>query len=170
MKSLSTLFILMCVSFSVHAQGGKSAYEVLAYEREVMGGAHLASPMEGSDEQHVKKNSNVQYFIYWIGSAPAVTSAIIHSKRYSVTTSRVTSLPVLLHNSNIGAGRNDTLVSRTSKPVWKLEVTEDNRSKMDASLGSLARKNELILVCKSGKSTRTITKPKIKKLEALALQ
>jgi hypothetical protein len=167
-------FFIACslFAFTAHAQSGKGT--VYAFEREVLGGANLSSPMEGSGELHAKKNSNVQYFIYWVAPpktvAPQVSTAIIHQKKYAVTPTRVTALPVLLHNSNIGEGRNDTLIAASNKAVWKLEVKEIQGAKSDRTLAGIAQKNELVLSFRNGRKAETVVKSKIKKLEALALQ
>jgi hypothetical protein len=177
MKHLTIIFLfLIILPFVVIAQTNSCTIKIHGYSRSILGGAAPTDEIEmGSNVvKSGANNSNKEYYIYLTScytTSVTITSVWINGNGYSAKAVKSKS-PVVLTNTSLSTkGIRETLVPKTSSPVWELRLSpDDTMLKPSSTIQRTINSNAVVImgIAKGKKFTSTLKA--LKGLQPVAMQ
>ena len=167
---------LIALPFAVLAQTNSCIIKTHGYSRAILGGAAPTEELEvGSDvvKSGVNK-SNKEYYIYLTScytTSVTITSVWINGNSYSAKAVKSKS-PVVLTNTTLSTkGIKETLVNKTSLPVWELQLSPDaTMLKPSSTTQRVINSNAVVIIGIAKGKKFTSTLKVLKELQPLAAQ
>jgi hypothetical protein len=160
----------------IWGQTNTCTIKIYGYSRAILGGAAPTEELEmGSDVVKIRpQKANKEYHIYLTScytSSVTITSVWINGDGYSAKAIKSKS-PVVLTNTTLSTkGIKETLVNKTSSPVWELRLSPDDTMLKPSSTTQKLVKSNAVVVMGIAKGKRfTSTLKTLKELQPLAAQ
>jgi hypothetical protein len=157
------------------AQINSCVLNTYGYSRALLGGAAPVNAIEvGGKEVEAEVRNNREYFIYLktcAATSLTITSVWIKGTSYSAKAIK-SKTPVVMNNTSLSTkGIKETLVTKSTSPVWQLLLSEDDTIlKPTATMQKLIKSNALVITgLLKGKKFSTTLKS-LKELQPLAAQ
>lgn len=165
MKQLFAFLVACFVSIVAWSQMQGNA-QVFAYRQEVLPGM-VRADINGNE---APREPQYNYYIYLVSSVIVSPVEVwMKGKIYKVNTKQV-SAPVEYKNPTSAEKESKTLVPKTSKKIFQLNISSEAVDIPNAKEKILSSKNELVIIYKSGNKLCYKTISKFCELEPLAMQ
>jgi hypothetical protein len=173
--NIALLLILLVASFKLIAQTNSCILKIYGYSRSILGGAAQINAVEfGGREIPVEVRQKKEYYLYMktcYVSSLTITGVWIDGNSYSAKAVK-SKTPVVLRNTSLSTkGINESLVAKTSSPVWELVLSPDDTVlKQSTTMQKMIKANALVVsgILKGKKFTATLKS--LKELQPLATQ
>ncbi|HEX8331252.1 MAG TPA: hypothetical protein VF622_01450 [Segetibacter sp.] len=170
------LLLLIAMPLMLLAQTNSCVIKTYGYSRTILSGVAPTEEIEigGKVVKSDEPRNNKEYYIYLTTcytTSVTIISVWINGNNYSAKAVKAKA-PVIINNTTHPTkGMKETLVSKTSSPVWELRLAPDNTMlKPTTTMKKLMGTNALVITgIVKGKKFTSVLK-NLKELQPIALQ